>query len=83
MKPLEGVEPIIKLLAVLLVFFSLLVIFCDWRFQNDGQVFQVFSNIMSGIAGAILVRVKPPNATGDDKSTTLIGKVVETPSKTD
>ncbi len=74
---LEGVEPIIKLLSALIIFFTVVLIFCEHFFPADGQVFQVFCGVLTGLVGALMIRVKPPHSEGDDKSTTVVGKIVE------
>lgn len=38
--------------------FSGLVLFCALRLKEDGQTFQVFSNILSGFVGALLLKIK-------------------------
>lgn len=64
MKPRDtGVEPIIWLLSGLLIFFSGILILCDVKLANDGQVFQVFAGIVSNITGALFMRVKPAKST--------------------
>jgi len=71
------VEPVVFLLAALMLIFSLIVIFCEKVFPNDGQVFQVFSNLLAGISGAFLMRIKPRGADPDtppSKTTTTIDK---------
>lgn len=57
----EKIEPILFMLAGLIVFFACLLIFVEHFFASDGQVFQVISNILSGIAGAFIMRIKPAN----------------------
>lgn len=71
----EGVEPIIKLMAALIVFFTLVLIFCEYVFPQDGQVFQVFCGILTGITGAILIRVKPSRNEGDGNAPIIDSKV--------
>jgi hypothetical protein len=55
------VDPILKLLAGLLVFFTFVLIACDYGFKSEGQVFQVFSGVLTGLMGAFLARIKPPS----------------------
>lgn len=55
---MKGLDPVVRLLAGLLVFFTLVLIITDWFFKSEGQVFQVFSNALSGVVGALLMRVK-------------------------
>lgn len=77
------VEPIVKLLALLMLVFSAIIIFCEHFFPMDGQIFQVFSGLLAGISGAFLMRIKPrgtePNGdpvtmrtTATDRSGTVV-----------
>ncbi len=77
MKPGDlRVEPIVYLLAALLLLFSGILIFCEYRFPMDGQVFQVFSGLLTSLAGAFLMRIKPrgtePDGQTPSKTTTTI-----------
>ena len=60
-------EPVIMLLTGLVVFFSLLLIGVAVWMSMDGQTFQVISGLVTGFAGALLMRVKPRAA--EDHST--------------
>ena len=53
------IDPVLLLLMGGITFFSMIVLFVEWKFNSDGQVFQVFSNLLSGFGGALLMRVKP------------------------
>lgn len=56
----EGViEPVVKLLAALIVFLLLVLVAVSKWSPNDGQTFQVISSLLTGFAGALLMRVKP------------------------
>lgn len=73
------VEPVVLLLSLLLLVFSGILIFCEFRFPMDGQVFQVFSGLLTSIAGAFLMRIKPRGTdagadTPPSKTTTKIDK---------
>jgi hypothetical protein len=70
----ESVEPIIYVLVGLIVFFAVALVYCEHQFPQDGQVFQVFSNVLSGVSGALMMRVKPSNSGAD--SSTNIGNTV-------
>lgn len=79
---LDGrIEPILILLFVAMVFFTGCVFAAEHFYPNDGQMFQVVSNLLSGISGAFLMRVKPPEKTPPTvqdpatTSTTVIEKV--------
>lgn len=47
-------DPILKLLLGGIVFFTAVIIYTQKYFPNDGQTFQVFSNLLAGFAGAFL-----------------------------
>lgn len=47
-------DPILKLLLGGIVFFTGVIIYTQKYFPNDGQTFQVFSNLLAGFAGAFL-----------------------------
>lgn len=82
MLKVEGVEPVIKLLCVLMVFFTVVLIYCSHLFPTDGVVFAVFSGVLNNCAGALFMRVKQAKGDGsaDDNSTTIIdSKVVGQP----
>ncbi len=55
------VEPIVYLLFAAVVFFTLLLVAISKWSPNDGQTFQVVSGLVTGFAGALLMRVKPPD----------------------
>lgn len=55
----EPIEPILKLLTALTVFFAVLLIGVEWLFKDDAQIFQVFSTLLAGISGALVMRVTP------------------------
>lgn len=67
MKP-EPVEPVLKLLTALMVFFTLALFACERFFSSDTQVFQVICGLLTAISGAFMMRVKPahqgPDVTG-------------------
>ncbi len=42
-----------------MLLFSVVLIFCEHYFPMDGQIFQVFSGLLTGISGAFLMRIKP------------------------
>ncbi len=42
-----------------MILFSVVLIFCEHYFPMDGQIFQVFSGLLTGISGAFLMRIKP------------------------
>jgi hypothetical protein len=57
---MSRIDPVLRLLAGLIVFFTFVLIACDYGFKSEGQVFQVFSGVLTGLMGAFLARIKPP-----------------------
>lgn len=53
------VEPVLFLLFLGTLIFAALLIFVEWKFNSDAQVFQVFAGVFTGFAGAFLGRMKP------------------------
>lgn len=79
---MKGLDPVVRLLAGLLVFFTLVLIITDWFFKSEGQVFQVFSNALSGVVGALLMRVKAEEHPKDPPGThTVSASITETPAE--
>jgi hypothetical protein len=75
---MRDLEPIIKLLAGLLVFSIVVAFAAEVFFPSDGAFFQLVSNLVSGILGALLMRTKPRDSTEPTKSTTFTTTVEET-----
>lgn len=69
-------DPVLVLLTGLIVFFSGMLLFIAFRLNSDGQTFQVVGNLLSGFAGALLMRVKTDTAPdpGTVKSTVTVEK---------
>jgi hypothetical protein len=58
---MKQVDPILYLLATLVLLFTILLFVSAKFLTNDGQTFQVMSGLLTGFAGAFLGRVKPPD----------------------
>lgn len=81
----KSIEPIVFLLFGGIIFFTLLLVAISKWSPNDGQTFQVVSGLLTGFAGAFMMRVKPPSTTVDNPpnnrrtndadSNNLIGKI--------
>lgn len=72
------VEPILKILCLLMVFFTVVLISVDYLFKGEGQVFQVVSSVLAGVTGAFLARINPhqnpppgPTVQGDNSGTII------------
>ncbi len=81
-------EPIIWLLFGAVVFFSLMLVAISKWSPNDGQTFQVVSSLVTGFAGALMMRVKPPDTrlplppgSTQVKETTSVTQVAEEPKQ--
>ena len=60
-------EPVLLLLATMIVFFTVLLFVSARWFPNDGQTFQAIASLLSGFSGAFLMRVKPVGKKDDDE----------------
>jgi hypothetical protein len=72
-----GNDPIFILLLGATFIFAMMLIFVEYKFGNDGQMFQVMSNLTSSFAGAVLLRAKPISASTkeEDSITTIKDKL--------
>lgn len=61
----NNIDPILFLLFAGMILCGLGVLWVDHFFPSDGQVFQVFSNLLAGFSGAFFMRVNPHRT--DDK----------------
>lgn len=77
MKP-EPLEPILMLLASLMIFFTAMIFVAEHFFPNDGQIFQVVSGLLTGISGAFLMRIKPRAGVQPDPATTMTTRETQT-----
>ena len=71
------IEPVLLLLAFLVVLFAGALFVSERMFPQDGQIFQVISGLTTGFAGALLLRVKPQRQ-GDDPVIPPPGTTIET-----
>lgn len=49
---------VLKLLVGSIIFFVIALFYSEHKFPNDGQIFQVIANLVSGFAGAFLMFIK-------------------------
>lgn len=77
-----------KMLFAGVIFFTLCLFIADKFFVNDGQMFQVIANLLSGFAGAMLMGIKkelglPENGNGSSTvSQTVTASVTKEPAST-
>ena len=81
---MRQLEPVLFLLSGMVVLFTLLLFISEKMFPNDGQIFQILGNLVSGFAGALLMRVKP--RTQDDEQdkasqTTILKQITTEPKQ--
>jgi len=59
---MKQLDPLIKMLVGLIVFFALVVMWCAHNLKSDGQTFQVMSGAFSAFVGALLMWIKGQTA---------------------
>ena len=86
----DPIEPVLLLLAGMMVFFTGVLFIAERFFSSDAQVFQVICGLLTGISGAFLMRIKPaPHAPEPTSSTTVsrtvsvVAPIVPTPAEND
>lgn len=56
---MKRIDPIIYLLTGLVLIYTVVILWTDLFLKSDGQTFQIVSNLASGFAGALLMRINP------------------------
>ena len=56
---IKQIDAVVYLLTFLVIFFTVLLLVCAQFLTSDGQTFQVISGALTGVLGALLMRVKP------------------------
>jgi len=54
----ERIDRVLYLLFAGMVFFSIMLLYVEHFFKDDGQLFQVVSGLITGFAGAFFTRLK-------------------------
>jgi hypothetical protein len=67
------IEPVVSLLAVLMIVFTVALFVSNAMFPMDGQMFQVIASLVSGVTGAFMMRVKPRTEPGSTTTTSTTG----------
>ena len=70
MRSLSKLDPVLILLFMGIMVFTVILLFCEYFFKTDGQIFQVISGIVTGFAGAFFGRMKPTTDHPDQASST-------------
>lgn len=83
---MRDLDPVLKLLTGLIVFFTIALIGIAVVLKDDGQTFQVMGNVLSGFVGALLMRVKtdtsPDVKPGTQRETVTVEKQATPPVAT-
>lgn len=58
-------------LAFFTVFFSVISLLVVWLRPNDGQTYQTFVSLLSGCAGALLLRLNPSKVAPQGSTTVM------------
>jgi len=67
-------DTVLLLLFIATFSFAGLLIFVKFKFPNDDKIFQVMSGLVSGFAGAILLRINPQ--TKEEKDSKIPGAAI-------
>ena len=51
---MKQLDPVLLLLAAMMIFFTAALFICAVLLKTDGQTFQVISSLLTGISGAFL-----------------------------
>ena len=46
------------MLVGVMIFFTLVVMWCEHHFKDDAQIFQLFATVISGASGALFMKLK-------------------------
>ena len=55
----EKVTPVDKMLFAGILIFTVLAVVSCWFFPNNGALFQMLTDLVTGFAGALFMRLKP------------------------
>jgi hypothetical protein len=75
----NSLDPVLRLLFIGIMLFTMITIYVNHVFPNDGQMFQVICGILTGFTGAFFGRMDPKkvNPNEESKVTTKIETTVE------
>lgn len=46
------------MLVAVMMFFTIVVMWCEHHFQSDAQIFQLFASVITGASGALFMKLK-------------------------
>lgn len=69
---MRQLDQILLLLTGLILFFTLMLMIVSFKLSSDGQTFQIMGNVLSGLVGALLMRVKTDNSSPDPPAGMLV-----------
>ncbi len=78
---MKKVDPIIFLLIGLVILYTFFILWIAIWLKSDGQTFQIVSNLASGFAGALLMRINPTKVNADAVDAS-IKKITDTHTET-
>ena len=55
----EKIDRVLFLLFAGMVFYTVVLIFCEHYFMQDGQMFQVIAGVLAGFGGCFFGRIMP------------------------
>ena len=62
------IDPVLLLLFAGIILFTGVLVFVEWAFKSDGQIYQTLAGLVTGFSGAFLLRINPHvNNTGVQK----------------
>ncbi len=56
---MKGLDPVLNLLFFGMLLFTGMLLIVEWRFKDDGQIFQTIAGVLTGLTGAFLARINP------------------------
>ncbi len=77
--PLKDADPVTMLLYYGIWASVAALIFAEFFFKDDPQLFQVVASVLTGFLGAFLGRVKPEGPPAGSTTATTTTQVTETP----
>jgi hypothetical protein len=78
------VDYVLVCLMAGMLFFTFVLLFTEWKYPNDGQVYQTFAGLLTSFSGAFIGRIMPGSAKSAPPPDAKITKLTVTePPSTD